>query len=118
MSIIGIEGIEVKAPVGVYSWEKEEGRIFLVDVTLETDIDFSNIEDELDQTIDYEKVCNIVKANMVKKFNLIETVLEEIYKGIIKEYPNLIKVRLKVRKLNPIRNEKVNSAFVETLFIK
>lgn len=116
MNLIGIEGIKVVAPIGIYEEERAIGSKFKVDVYIETDLEIDKVEDDLSKTVDYESIYKIVKAKMNKKFNLMETVLKEIYSGIKSKYPDIKTVKIRVRKLNPIGGDKVDSAFIEGVF--
>ena len=116
MSIIGIEGIKVIAPIGVYEEERAIGSRFLVDVYIDIDIDIKQVNDDLGNTVDYEFIYRVVTAKMTKKFNLIETVLQEIFNGIKEKYPDIKNVKIRVKKLNPIGGDKVDTAFIEEEF--
>ena len=53
MFLIGLSGIKVHAPVGVYDWEKEQGRDFEVDVEIQLDFNPDEISDDINQTLNY-----------------------------------------------------------------
>jgi dihydroneopterin aldolase len=116
MNIIAIEGIEIKAPIGIYPHEKRDGCDFIVDVYITVDLKILEMNDNLSFTVDYEFVYNLVKSTMKKGFNLIESAIREIYLGITAKYDNLKEVRIKIRKLNPLQDDNLHSAFVEGIF--
>ena len=71
---ITINRLRVHAPLGVYDFEKTEGNDFEVTVVMETDIPRHLIEaDDVDPTLDYAQVAAVVKAEMLKPRDLIET---------------------------------------------
>jgi 7,8-dihydroneopterin aldolase/epimerase/oxygenase len=116
MNIIALEGIELLAPIGVYRHEKINGCKFFVDVYLTTNIDILHMGDDLSKTIDYEYVYKLIRKTMNHPYNLIESAIREIYMGLIQEYPTLLEVRIKIRKIHPLQGEKIESAFVEGVF--
>jgi dihydroneopterin aldolase len=116
MNIIAIEGIEINAPIGIYPHEKANGCDFIVDVYITVDLKILEMNDNLAYTVDYEFVYNLVKSTMKKGFNLIESAIKEIYFGITSKYDNLKEVRIKIRKLNPLQENNLHSAFVEGIF--
>ena len=116
MALIGIEGVELKAPVGIYKNEKKYGRQFLVDIYIEIDLNVLEIADDLRKTVDYEKIYNIIHEKMSFKSNLIETAIAEIYHSVVQLYPTLRTVRIKIRKFNPFENDNIAYAFVEEVF--
>jgi 7,8-dihydroneopterin aldolase/epimerase/oxygenase len=117
MSTIALEGIEVTAPIGIYRDEKINGCKFILDVYLTTDIDILKVNDNLHNTIDYEFVFRLTKSKMNHPFNLIESAIRDIYLGIIEEYRTLKEVKIRVRKLHPLEGEKIESAYVEGIFV-
>jgi dihydroneopterin aldolase len=116
MNIIAIEGIELRAPIGIYPHEKRDGCDFVVDVYITVDLKILDMDDHIADTVDYEFVYNLVKTTMKKGFNLIESAIKEIYFGITAKYSNLKEVRIKIRKLHPLQEDNLHSAFVEGIF--
>lgn len=116
MALIGIEGIELKAPVGVYKEEKKYGRRFLVDIFIEIDLNVLDIADDLTKTVDYEKIYNIIHERMSFEASLIETAIALIYKDVVTLYPTLRTVRIRIRKFNPFKEDNMAYAFVEEVF--
>tara|TARA_Y100000590_G_C15465002_1_gene917908 strand:+ start:203 stop:559 length:357 start_codon:yes stop_codon:yes gene_type:complete len=98
MHTIRIINLRVHANHGVYEFEKVSGQIFEIDVEIYADLDVAMVSDNLDDTINYEKIVeSITKIFTKKKYNLIETVGGKVCDHLIKEYP-LEKVILKIRK--------------------
>ena len=98
---IALEGLEFHAHHGIYSFERDQGNNFEVDVAVETDFSSGAQHDDLEGTVDYEAVYQLVKAEMAKPSKLIETVAEKIVDEIMRTLPGVIKVELKIAKLNP-----------------
>tara|TARA_B100000945_G_scaffold253589_1_gene210641 strand:- start:820 stop:1191 length:372 start_codon:yes stop_codon:yes gene_type:complete len=80
---IDVKGIKAYGKHGVYKVEKEKEQLFIIDVKLLINQDKevkNNIDrDNLNETINYEKVVNAV-INLVKQesFNLIETLASSL----------------------------------------
>jgi 7,8-dihydroneopterin aldolase/epimerase/oxygenase len=98
---ITLEGLEFHAFHGVYDFEKETGNNFLVDVTVETDFSKAAEADSLLGTVDYEVLYGLVKTEILKPSNLIETVAENIVNTILDSLPNVSNIELTVSKINP-----------------
>ncbi|MBT7040089.1 MAG: dihydroneopterin aldolase [Bacteroidetes bacterium] len=118
MFLIGLSGIKVHAPVGVYDWEKEQGRDFEVDVEIQLDFNPDEISDDINQTLNYEDVIVLVKEVMSSGSDLIETKIIELGNAILKEFNGVIELKIRLNKLNPMNNGEVDKSFVERIFIR
>ena len=98
---ITLEGLEFHAFHGVYDFEKQAGNNFVVDITIETDFSKAAETDNLSGTVDYEVVYALVKAEMLKPSNLIETVAENIVNKILDDLSHVSNIQLTVSKINP-----------------
>ncbi len=59
--------------------------------------------------IDYAKVSKFIKSTMKdKKFKLIEDAVDDLSASLIKEYPQIIKLKLKISKPDILKNCKVS----------
>jgi len=82
--------------------ERSNGGLFEIDAELTCDLLEAEVEDNLKKTVDYEKVYAFVKEIVSsKKFFLIESLASRICKSIIKNFPVVQKVTVKVRKPSP-----------------
>lgn len=112
MHKIVVEGIKVYAYHGCL---KEEGLIgchYIVDVTMETDFSEAALTDDLNKTIDYVIVYDIVKKQMAIRSNLIEQVGQRIVNEIKKEFSALKRLEVRVSKLNPPMNGNVEKVSI------
>lgn len=98
---ISLEGLELHAFHGVYPHERESGNWFEVDISVETDILEGAIEDDLEKTVNYETLYQIVKDEMDKPSKLLETVAEKIVVRVLDDLPAVQVVDLKISKVNP-----------------
>lgn len=116
MHKIVVEGIKIYAYHGCLKEESLIGCNYIVDVTMETDFSEAALTDDLNKTIDYVIVYDIVKKQMAIRSNLIEQVGQRIVNEIKKEFTALKRLEVKVSKLNPPMNgnvEKVSVIIIE-----
>lgn len=111
--IISIEDIRMEAYVGVYPIEKQEKNKFSIDIFIKMKIIQVDLIDELSETLDYQKVYDIVIQEMEMPGNLLETKANSICTKIQKIYNNIYAIKLKIRKLNPMYMKKCACAAVE-----
>ena len=94
---IKIKGITAFGFHGVYTEERAKGQKFIVDVKLS--LDLKGIADDLTKTVNYADVANLVARHITgEPVNLIETLAESIADEILKDYPLVKKVQVKVHK--------------------
>jgi len=85
----------------VLEYEKQYGNEFEVDIELKCDISILKDSDDLNKTVDYLSVYKFTeKIFNEKKYNLIETVNQNICKGILEKFPLVNSVKVKIRKPN------------------
>lgn len=110
---IGLEGMEFYAYHGVYEEERKIGGKYIVDVMIYTDAEQAQINDDLDGTINYEKIYELTSKNMQQPVKLIEhlarKIIDDIRLFLVKEAI----IRIKIRKLNPPIDAKVQASVVE-----
>ncbi|MGZ4033355.1 MAG: dihydroneopterin aldolase [Bacteroidia bacterium] len=112
MHKILVQGINVYAYHGCLEEEGKIGCNYIVDVTMETDFTEAAKTDDLNKTIDYVVVYNIVKAQMAIRSKLIEQVGQRIVDELKKELKGLKKIEVKVTKLNPPMNGNVDKVAI------
>lgn len=110
---IAVEGIRLYAYHGCLEEEARIGGNYVVDVYIETDFMEAAQKDDLDKTVDYCVVYDIVKAEMAQRSKLIEQVALRIHENIGRTIPSVMKTRVRVTKLNPPMNGNVEKVFVE-----
>lgn len=106
MDLIEIRGLEVSACHGVHDSEKVEKQPFVFDADLEVDFFDAAKTDDLDKTVSYSEVCNlIVKIATEKVFSLIEKLAYECAFEILDTFP-VHGVKLTVGKPNaPVKHK-------------
>jgi dihydroneopterin aldolase len=110
---IQLNNIQVRANHGC--WEEEEviGGDFRVDVWLEGNFEVSAESDNLEKTIDYVAVKEIVYAEMNVRAKLIETVLVRMHSAMKVSFPNAHSVGIRLTKINAPMGHQVESVSVE-----
>lgn len=99
--IIRLSGLSFYGYHGVTAAEKETGRLFEVDCEVEVDLADAGQTDNLTDTIDYEKIYEVIRGIVEDKaFSLLEGLAKEITGQILEQFP-VYRVTLKVRKMNP-----------------
>lgn len=101
MTEIRINNAKFYAYHGVLDYEKQYGNEFEVDIEMKCDLSLLKNSDELTNTVDYLSVYNFVKNIFnEKKYNLIETLSQNVCSGILENFPEVKSVRVKIRKPN------------------
>lgn len=113
MAVIALEGMRFRANHGYYEEEQILGGDYIVDVEIATMVTKAAIDDDLEQTINYETIYLICEAAMRKNSKLLENVAERIALGIKHQFKNIKEMKVKVKKLNPPLGGQVASASVE-----
>lgn len=115
-SSVFIDRMRVYARHGVMDQERVVGADF--EVSLRVDYDYSHAldSDELDDTISYADLCDIVRREMAVPSKLLEHVAGRMAKAVISSYPQAKRVGVKVVKLNPPMGADCDGAGVEVEF--
>jgi 7,8-dihydroneopterin aldolase/epimerase/oxygenase len=101
MGLIQIEGMEFFAYHGCYKEEQVIGTRFMVDIAIEADTREAEESDDLRQTLNYQALYKLIKAEMAVKSHLLEHVGKRIIKEIYAHFPETQHVKVKIMKLNP-----------------
>ncbi|MBC8052374.1 MAG: dihydroneopterin aldolase [Sphingobacteriaceae bacterium] len=106
---IALEGIRFFARHGFYPEEQKVGNEFMV--TIETEMFVvENLNDELSDTVNYERLFEIASQEMKTPSKLLETVAHKILKTILAEFSQLETATVSIRKMNlPVKGEVKNS---------
>ncbi len=98
---IELENVRFHARHGVMKQERITGNEFEVNLKVKTDFASALESDNLDNTISYADIYDVIKTEMMKPSDLIEHVAGRILKRLIENWPQLDSIYLKVSKLNP-----------------
>ncbi|MBL7775567.1 MAG: dihydroneopterin aldolase [Saprospiraceae bacterium] len=113
MAIIALEGMKFYAYHGVYEAEQRIGADYLVDVYVQTVTVPAAQTDLLETTINYESVYQICKMEMGQPRKLLETVVNNIFQRMKKQFAGMMALKVRVRKLHPPLGGQVAAAWVE-----
>ena len=88
MDKVFIKGLEVEGIIGIFQWEREVKQVISVDIEMEFDNKKAAKSDSIEDALNYKKVGKRVTAFIQKsKFQLVESLAENIAKIILKEFP-------------------------------
>ena len=99
--IIELEEMRFWAHHGCLEIENKEGNLFIVDFRGEIDLTKAAGSDNLDDTVNYADVYEIVKKEMETPSKLLEHVAGRIVNGIAAECPEFKSFSVRVSKRRP-----------------
>ncbi|MCR4648729.1 MAG: 2-amino-4-hydroxy-6-hydroxymethyldihydropteridine diphosphokinase [Lachnospiraceae bacterium] len=99
MDKIVITGLEVFAHHGVYEQEKLKGQKFIINAEFEIDTLTAGLSDEIDDTLDYGKVCEFINEYMVvNQFNLLEALINSLARKLLVTFERIKSLSLEICK--------------------
>ncbi len=99
MGILEIKDLRIRCIVGVYTHERKVEQDLLVDLHLEFDFSKAAHNDQIDLTIDYTHLTEILEAWMQREqFQLIETLAARACILITDEWPQISFCRVTIKK--------------------
>jgi dihydroneopterin aldolase len=107
-SLISVEGIECYSYHGCLPEEAIIGNRYLVDVYIYADVSKSLATDNLQDTVDYGLINNVVVKQMTMRSNLIEHVAGRILIDLREQIGTFEKIQVRVTKFNPPVNGNVH----------
>ena len=114
--LIAVEGIQVIGNHGIYTEERKYGNIFQVDVYLQVKPRGNIFNDNIQETINYKEIYEMVLETMRTPKNLLETLCWEMAQEMLQTWDTVSEVKLRVAKLRPRYMEQCEKAFVELRF--
>lgn len=100
-SYITIKGLRIYAYHGVFPQENRIGNYFTVDAVLKLPCPRAVADDNLDSTINYADVVELIKREMAIPSKLLEHVAGRIQRAICNTYPQITGGEISVTKLRP-----------------
>ena len=100
MGLITVEGIRVFAYHGHLPEEAKIGGHFIINVWVNADTFEVEKTDNLNDTVDYVKIIDIVKEQMAVRANMIEVPAKRIVDAILL-FKKVQKVKVEVEKIQP-----------------
>jgi dihydroneopterin aldolase len=108
---VALKDVKFFAFHGFYPEEQLIGNHFLVDAVVSF-VPFGETE-EMDATVNYEVINEIMIEQMKQPQKLLETVVKKMLDSLIATYPKLLTATVGIRKLNPIMKGEVGQSFVQ-----
>src|SRR5262245_58908401 len=100
--MLEIKALSTKTRIGIHAWEQRILQQLVVDIRIPTD--FSNCDDQLENTIDYDHLCRCVTEYIESNsFVLLETVAEKVAQLVKNEF-HVKKLSVSVSKPQAIKN--------------
>jgi dihydroneopterin aldolase len=88
MDIIFLGGLEIETVIGIYDWERTIKQKIVLDIEMAFNIKKAAITDDIAYTLDYKAVSDrVVDFVEASEFLLVETLIEEIAKILLNEFP-------------------------------
>ena len=112
-STIFVNDIQLHAYHGVMPQEQLTGNDYLVRVSAQYPIDKAIATDDVQHTLNYAMVYDIVKEEMGISSKLVEHVAGRIAQHLMKQFADISAVRVRVTKLNPPMGAQCAGAGVE-----
>lgn len=105
MDKILIHGLRIFAFHGVNPEEKEDGQLFIVDLTASLDLQHACETDGLENTISYAKIIKTIRRVMqAGKNDLLEFTAQQVIDAVFAEYPPVRQIEIRLKKPDaPIR---------------
>lgn len=102
LNVIRLRNAVFYAYHGALTDEQNLGGKFEFDVDMYCDLSAAIESDSLKKTVDYEKVYAFVGQMVLgKKYHLLEALANTIARGLIREFFNIERVVVRVRKVHP-----------------
>ena len=110
---IYLEDVKIYAYHGVLPEENCIGTYFLLNLELHTNFSKALDSDDLDHTVSYADINEILHQEMKTNSKLMEHVCGRILKSIHHKFPQITFVKIKMTKLNPPMPGEMKGASVE-----
>lgn len=113
MHSIILNNVRIFGHHGVLPQEQVVGAYFTIDLRIETDFTHALETDELEGTISYADIYELLKQEMAINSKLLEHVGGRIVKALFSKYPNIYKITLRILKENPPMGAEIGEVGIE-----
>lgn len=111
--IIFIHQLKVDIIIGIFPWEQQQKQPVLIDLEIGTDIRRAALSKKIKDTVDYAQVATRITDFVAnKKFQLLETLAEEIAQLLFVEF-KIERLKLQLAKPLAILNAKQVGVIIE-----
>ncbi|HEY4788203.1 MAG TPA: dihydroneopterin aldolase [Bacteroidales bacterium] len=101
MGLIHLEDMEFYAFHGCFTEEQIAGNRFMVNLTLETNMEKASETDNINDALNYQMAYEVVKKEISIKSHLLENVAKRTLDALFHEFSQLEWASVKVSKMNP-----------------
>ena len=101
IGLIELEGMEFKAYHGVLEQEKVRGNEFVVDFRGELDLTAAAESDNLNDTLNYAEIYDVVREEMKINSKLLEHVCGRILRRLFERFSSIVAVEISLKKETP-----------------
>ncbi len=112
MGFIQLENMEFYAYHGHFKEEQIVGNKFLVQLTIEANMEVAARSDSLKDTLNYHTAYQLVKEEMAKKSHLLENIASRILDTVYANFSGIRSVTVKISKMNPPIGGKIDAVSV------
>ncbi len=113
MSRIYLENVKIYAYHGVLPEENSIGTYYILNAELHTDLWKAAGSDDLNDTVSYADINEIIHTEMEIKSKLLEHVAGRIISGIHDKFPQIDYIKLKITKTAPPMIGEMQGAGIE-----
>ncbi|MBP5742460.1 MAG: dihydroneopterin aldolase [Paludibacteraceae bacterium] len=101
MTEITLQNIRIYAHHGLFEEEQEIGCQYEVNITVRFDGTKAETDDDINGTINYQEIYDVVKEEMMKRSKLIEHVARRIIDSLNARFPQIKYAEVALSKINP-----------------
>lgn len=112
MGLIQIEGMEFYAYHGCFKEEQIIGNKFIVDLSVEANLEKASNTDNIQDTLNYQTMYELIQVEMKEKSHLLEHIGKRILDRIFEKFDGIELARIKVSKINPPMGGKIDQVSV------
>lgn len=98
---------------GCFEEEQTIGTHFRVDLALTVDTTAAQRSDRLEDTVNYLAVYRLVQSTMAQPSHLLEHVAGRISEAVLRDFPTIRHISVKVSKLNPPLGGQLEAVSIE-----
>jgi FolB domain-containing protein len=100
--VIELRGLRLRAIVGVLDWERRVTQPLELDLDVALDLSAAGASDDLADTVDYGRLCEVAQAVATEgRFLLLEALAERVAEALLTTDGRIEAVTVAVRKLEP-----------------
>jgi len=100
-TVIELKNMRFFAHHGVFSQETVVGNEFMVNLRIDADFSKACKTDNIEDTINYASVYELVKSEMLKPSRLMENAAYRILERIKASFPQIVHLEVRMAKMNP-----------------